>query len=94
MYVVRCLSQEHNIDPNHIGTQEDQDETDEKARTKAMNELVASWMDRLQLISVIVRLFRYQMFVILIMQPIDHLFRSDGIATTWHHSARPGQPSK
>ncbi|KAI0356196.1 hypothetical protein OH77DRAFT_1423793 [Trametes cingulata] len=37
------------------GTQEDQDETDEKARKKAMNELVQSWMDRLQLISVIVR---------------------------------------
>ena len=36
------------------GTQVDQDETDEKERRKAMNELVASWMDRLQLISVIV----------------------------------------
>ena len=40
---------------SRAGTQEDQDETDEKARKKAMNELVASWMDRLQLISVIVR---------------------------------------
>ncbi|TFK85343.1 hypothetical protein K466DRAFT_588169 [Polyporus arcularius HHB13444] len=38
-------------------TQEDQDETDEKARRKAMNELVASWMDRLQLISVITTFF-------------------------------------
>ena len=37
-----------------LGTQLDQDETDEKARRRAMNELVASWMDRLQLISVIV----------------------------------------
>ena len=36
------------------GTQEDQNDTDEKERKKAMNELVASWMDRLQLISVIV----------------------------------------
>ncbi|RPD63977.1 hypothetical protein L227DRAFT_367784 [Lentinus tigrinus ALCF2SS1-6] len=38
-------------------TQEDQDEIDEKARKKAMNELVASWMDRLQLISVITTFF-------------------------------------
>ena len=37
-----------------IGTQVDQDQTDEKARKKAMNDLVQSWMDRLQLISVIV----------------------------------------
>lgn len=37
------------------GTQEDQDATDEKARKQAMNELVQSWMDRLQLISVIVK---------------------------------------
>ena len=36
------------------GTQEDQDETDADARKKAMKELVQSWMDRLQLISVIV----------------------------------------
>lgn len=36
------------------GTQEDQDETDAEARKKAMKELVQSWMDRLQLISVIV----------------------------------------
>lgn len=35
-----------------IGTQEDQDQTDEKARRKATNDLVQSWMDRLQLISV------------------------------------------
>ncbi|KAJ2955172.1 hypothetical protein NUW54_g14760 [Trametes sanguinea] len=39
------------------GTQEDQDETDEKARRKAMSELVQSWMDRLQLISVITTFF-------------------------------------
>ena len=36
-------------------TQKDQDEADEKARQKAMKDLVQSWMDRLQLISVIVR---------------------------------------
>ncbi|KAI0775652.1 hypothetical protein BD413DRAFT_281108 [Trametes elegans] len=38
-------------------TQEDQDQSDEKARKKAMNELVQSWMDRLQLISVITTFF-------------------------------------
>ena len=38
-----------------VGTQEDQNEYDEKTRKKAMNGLVQSWMDRLQLISVIVR---------------------------------------
>lgn len=36
------------------GTQEDQDETDSETRKKAMKDLVQSWMDRLQLISVIV----------------------------------------
>ncbi|KAI0718973.1 hypothetical protein C8T65DRAFT_737000 [Cerioporus squamosus] len=55
-------------------TQEDQDETDEKARRKAMNELVASWMDRLQLISVIVRY---------------NFLCCHGVATSRHHSARP-----
>ncbi|KAI0655922.1 hypothetical protein C8Q70DRAFT_404229 [Cubamyces menziesii] len=35
-------------------TQMDQDATDEKARKRAMGELVQSWMDRLHLISVIV----------------------------------------
>ena len=40
----------------HVGTQEDQDQFDEKVRKQAMNELVQSWMDRLQLISVIVSL--------------------------------------
>ncbi|EJF65165.1 hypothetical protein DICSQDRAFT_177821 [Dichomitus squalens LYAD-421 SS1] len=38
-------------------TQEDQNNSDEKERRKAMNELVASWMDRLQLISVITTFF-------------------------------------
>ena len=38
----------------NTGTQEDQDQTDADARKKAMKELVQSWMDRLQLISVIV----------------------------------------
>ncbi|KAF7428769.1 hypothetical protein PC9H_008001 [Pleurotus ostreatus] len=37
------------------GTQEDQDKDDLKAYQKAMEDLVQSWMDRLQLISVIVR---------------------------------------
>lgn len=43
-----------NADTTRKWTQEDQDQTDEKARRKAMSELVQSWMDRLQLISVIV----------------------------------------
>ncbi|KAI0373403.1 hypothetical protein BV20DRAFT_1041875 [Pilatotrama ljubarskyi] len=46
-----------NADPMRKWTQEDQDETDEKARKKAMSELVQSWMDRLQLISVITTFF-------------------------------------
>ncbi|TFY81325.1 hypothetical protein EWM64_g2684 [Hericium alpestre] len=37
-------------------TQEDQDKEDDTARKKAMKELVQSWMDRLQLISLIVRI--------------------------------------
>ncbi|KAI0795154.1 hypothetical protein C8Q75DRAFT_531374 [Abortiporus biennis] len=38
-------------------TQEDQDKVDDDARRKAMKELVGSWMDRLQLISVISTFF-------------------------------------
>ena len=38
----------------YTGTQEAQDKEDEGARKKAMKELVQSWMDRLQLISVLV----------------------------------------
>lgn len=38
----------------HIGTQKDQDKEDEAARRKALKELLQSWMDRLQLISVLV----------------------------------------
>ncbi|THH28910.1 hypothetical protein EUX98_g5292 [Antrodiella citrinella] len=38
-------------------TQEDQDETDAQSRKKAMKDLVQSWMDRLQLISVITTFF-------------------------------------
>ncbi|KAF5348700.1 hypothetical protein D9758_006758 [Tetrapyrgos nigripes] len=34
-------------------TQHEQDEADDKARRRAMNDLVQSWMDRLQLISLI-----------------------------------------
>lgn len=37
------------------GTQEDQNASDEHIRRKAMKDLVQSWMDRLQLISVMVR---------------------------------------
>ncbi|KAF9501370.1 hypothetical protein BDN71DRAFT_1380121 [Pleurotus eryngii] len=39
------------------GTQEDQDRDDLKAYQKAMEDLVQSWMDRLQLISVITTFF-------------------------------------
>ncbi len=39
-----------------LGTQEDQDHVDEKVRQKALSDLVQSWMDRLQLISVVVRI--------------------------------------
>ncbi|KAI8975795.1 hypothetical protein BD414DRAFT_496936 [Trametes punicea] len=46
-----------NPDTTRKWTQEDQDATDEKARKKAMNGLVQSWMDRLQLISVITTFF-------------------------------------
>lgn len=37
------------------GTQKDQDKDDEEARKRAMRNLVNSWQERLQLISVIVR---------------------------------------
>ncbi|KAK0486249.1 hypothetical protein IW261DRAFT_1454514 [Armillaria novae-zelandiae] len=40
---------------NH--TQEDQDKVDEEARRKATKDLVQSWMDRLQLISLITTFF-------------------------------------
>lgn len=43
-----------NADVPRKWTHEDQDHSDERERKKAMNELVQSWMDRLQLISVIV----------------------------------------
>ena len=38
-----------------IDTQKEQDEEDEEARKLAMKNLVSSWQERLQLISVIVR---------------------------------------
>ncbi|KAL1746645.1 hypothetical protein HDZ31DRAFT_81033 [Schizophyllum fasciatum] len=38
-------------------TQEEQDQEDDRARKKALKELVQSWMDRLQLISVITTFF-------------------------------------
>ncbi|TBU31104.1 hypothetical protein BD311DRAFT_147854 [Dichomitus squalens] len=44
-------------DRSPLGTQEDQNEYDEKTRQKAMAGLVQSWMDRLQLISVITTFF-------------------------------------
>lgn len=37
------------------GTQKEQDKEDEEARRRAMRNLVNSWQERLQLISVIVR---------------------------------------
>lgn len=37
-----------------VVTQKDQDEEDDDTRKRAMKDLVQSWMDRLQLISVIV----------------------------------------
>lgn len=43
-----------NADTTRRWTQEDQDQSDEKGRKKAMSSLVQSWMDRLRLISVIV----------------------------------------
>ncbi|KAH9935225.1 uncharacterized protein BXZ73DRAFT_89555 [Epithele typhae] len=42
---------------SHKWTQEDQDQYDERVRKKALNELVESWMDRLQLISLITTFF-------------------------------------
>lgn len=46
-----------NEQPSRKRTQEDQDKADEEARKKAMKDLVQSWMDRLQLISVITTFF-------------------------------------
>ncbi|KAI0633370.1 hypothetical protein C8Q77DRAFT_784239 [Trametes polyzona] len=46
-----------NGDMKRKWAQEDQDQTDEQERKKAMNDLVQSWMDRLQLISVITTFF-------------------------------------
>ncbi|OCH90610.1 hypothetical protein OBBRIDRAFT_793166 [Obba rivulosa] len=46
-----------NIDPARKWTQQDQDKTDEEARRRIMKELERSWMDRLQLISVITTFF-------------------------------------
>ncbi|KAH8087794.1 hypothetical protein BXZ70DRAFT_533150 [Cristinia sonorae] len=45
------------VDQERKWTQEDQDENDAKERKKAMKDLVQSWMDRLQLISVITTFF-------------------------------------
>lgn len=41
---------------NETGTQADQSRVDEEQKKKAMKDLVTSWQDRLQLISVIVSL--------------------------------------
>ncbi|KIM20610.1 hypothetical protein M408DRAFT_333895 [Serendipita vermifera MAFF 305830] len=43
--------------PERKRTQADQDKEDDKARKKAQEQLVQSWMDRLQLISVITTFF-------------------------------------
>ncbi|TFK50986.1 hypothetical protein OE88DRAFT_1660161 [Heliocybe sulcata] len=43
--------------PSRQRTQEDQDKADGEARKKAVKDLVQSWMDRLQLISVITTFF-------------------------------------
>ncbi|KAH9942260.1 uncharacterized protein BXZ73DRAFT_87906 [Epithele typhae] len=57
IYVPLPPPQDNGASPPRKWTQMDQDETDEKARQKAMNGLVASWMDRLQLISLITTFF-------------------------------------
>ncbi|KII95640.1 hypothetical protein PLICRDRAFT_170264 [Plicaturopsis crispa FD-325 SS-3] len=49
--------QVQNTAPTRKRTQKDQDDADESARKKAMKDLVQSWMDRLQLISVITTFF-------------------------------------
>jgi hypothetical protein len=41
------------VTPLRKRTQQDQDKADEQARTKAMKDLVSSWQDRLQLITLI-----------------------------------------
>lgn len=60
-----------------VGTQEDQDKSDEQTKRKAMNDLVQSWMDRLQLISVIVR-SKDTIHALLLTEPyrdVDYLLR-------------------
>ena len=46
-------------------TQEEQDAMDEKARKRAMKNLVNSWQERLQLISVIVSSRIFMMFCVI-----------------------------
>ncbi|KAL0955883.1 hypothetical protein HGRIS_002081 [Hohenbuehelia grisea] len=50
-------SDEPSQNPSRKRTQKDQDQEDEKAYRKAMENLVQSWMDRLQLISLITTFF-------------------------------------
>jgi hypothetical protein len=59
-----------------LDTQEEQDAEDRKARKRAMENLVSSWQERLQLISVIVR-SRTVLYCCLMALFIDYFFRLD-----------------
>ena len=62
-------------------TQEDQNELDEKARKAALDELVGSWMDRLQQISIIVRLFILHTNTRILTSPLaDHVLCGHGVS--------------
>jgi hypothetical protein len=67
------------MDARDTGTQADQNKEDEKARHKAQAQLVQSWMDRLQLISVIVspQLAPCVRRLLTIVPNLDHLLRSE-----------------
>ncbi|EMD33154.1 hypothetical protein CERSUDRAFT_118216 [Gelatoporia subvermispora B] len=53
----RTVPSNPNLDPSRRWTQEDQDQDDDETRKKIMKDLERSWMDRLQLISVITTFF-------------------------------------
>ncbi|KAH9920903.1 uncharacterized protein B0H18DRAFT_1022596 [Fomitopsis serialis] len=60
------------VQPVRNWTQTDQDETDAENRKNAMKELVKSWMDRLQLISVITTFFAAtETQLLVITTPVD-----------------------
>jgi hypothetical protein len=64
---------------DHPITQRDQDSADEKARQKATRDLIQSWMDRLQLISVIVGIFWEELiFWSLTGRVLDNFLRVHG----------------